>query len=246
MEKIDNLENMPRDIIGVYLAEGTKEYQSKMQESYLENGDIGGLKKSLKFSNWADGVLNEDRKILKKRGDLLGKIAYTDPLTGLGNRNALADKLNEEYSRMHRNGRSFAVVALDIDYFKKVNDMYGHDIGDKALCTFADTIKEHIRPTDNVYRQGGEEFCLILSDIKSKRSALGAVSKLRKEMESVRVDTEKGPVGMTFSAGFYLPNENDSHSGALKKADDALYHAKEGGLTFHGGRNQIRPHYDHR
>ncbi len=161
----------------------------------------------------------------------------TDELTGLGNRRALKKGFDKEYSRFKRTGKPFSVIELDIDYFGKFNNKYGHDVGDEVLKKFTDVISENIRPTDGFYRHGGEEFYLILPN-ETKRTTYKAISKLRKKIQECNVAVGNGRTSnITFSAGAYLVEEENSIDDSLKKADSALYEAKE------NGRNQIRLHY---
>lgn len=183
----------------------------------------------VRYLGEAIGLASVDEKKEKARWE---NLAMVDELTGLGNRRALEDKFNEEFSRFARKGVSFAVMMADIDYFKKFNDMYGHEGGDVALKTFAKTISDTIRPMDGFYRYGGEEFCGVFSDVKG-RDAYEIANKLRRKIEKTKVDIDGKDVGITFSGGVYVVGEGDSLMSSLGVADEALYKAKE------SGRNQI-------
>lgn len=246
MEKIDNLiEKIRSGKLEDMLSDEIDKVENPIDRASLysealtylaTNGtsNSGLIKYLNKMNNVALGEVADENEKLRK-------LAVTDELTGVGNRYAIGEKFNEEYSRLDRHGEPFAGVMIDIDYFKKFNDIYGHVAGDEALRVFADTIKEDIRPTDKICRHGGEEFYLILSGIRDKRAAHKIVSNLRRKIESTLVDVGNGKtVNMTFSAGIYFPNAKDSQAGALKKADDALYYAKD------GGRNQVRVHYENK
>jgi diguanylate cyclase (GGDEF)-like protein len=169
------------------------------------------------------------------------KMAYYDELTGVGNRRLLKKKLSEVGSRFSRNGERYAVVEFDIDKFGEFNNNYGHAIGDEALKTFANTIQNNIRPADGIYREGGEEFYLVLSGVGGKRNAQKIVSKLLRKIEENPVDIGDGnKVNLTTSAGVYVPKVLESDSVLKKKSDDALYLAKE------NGRNQANVFYENR
>ncbi len=219
-----------------------------MKEKTLENISINELSANDKNANLvfdrllvgANDKQREEINFLRKCYNVAEITSNTDELTGLGNRRALGKKFREEYSRMNRSGNRFAVVGLDIDYFKKFNDTYGHEVGDDVLKQFSDVISENIRTADGFYRHGGEEFYLVMP-LNSKRDAHKAVSKLRKKIQETPVPVGQGKTArITFSSGAYLVNENDSMQDALKNADMTLYKAKE------SGRNQVRIHYENK
>ena len=124
---------------------------------------------------------------------------------------------------------------IDVDYFKKVNDTYGHDIGDIVLKTVANIIKSQVRQSDVCIRYGGEEFMVLLYDIKNEKNLLNIAEKIRKKVESTIISTPKGNLRKTVSIGAALyPDDAEHIWQAIKFADVALYKAKE------SGRNQVK------
>jgi len=152
-------------------------------------------------------------------------ISRTDSLTGLQNRSRLNEILEEKIERFKRYSTQFAVAIVDIDFFKDVNDTYGHQVGDQVLVEMADVIKEDIRMTDEFIRFGGEEFILIYEEVSSDE-AVDIVQKLCLKIESHNFGVVKKK---TISIGFTLCHEDDTVVSILKRADEALYKAKENG-----------------
>jgi diguanylate cyclase (GGDEF)-like protein len=122
---------------------------------------------------------------------------------------------------------------IDIDHFKKVNDTYGHDIGDKAIVALADILRSSTNPNDIVSRFGGEEFCVVLKNI-NRYSAADIYERIRKTVEEfqLQIDAEK-TLSFTISIGAILYDHEESLDDALGQADMMLYKAKN------GGRNQL-------
>lgn len=165
--------------------------------------------------------LNSVYKQLQTANARLEELATTDMLTGLPNRRAFYDLLRIELARSKR-GAKFALVQADIDYFKQVNDTYGHHAGDEVLQRFALTLRDGLRPGDFVARHGGEEFYFILGDA-SKTQAVRIVERIREAVE--KIDCGYGRI--TASFGIALCNsEIDSDNQLMQLADMALYKAK--------------------
>lgn len=157
----------------------------------------------------------------------LERLATTDPLTGLANRGRFFSLASAEIRRRDRHGGPLAVVMLDIDYFKRINDTHGHETGDAALAAFAALCRSLVREQDTVARIGGEEFAMFLPGT-DRNGALALAERLRAALEGLVV--EGLPVPMTVSAGIseVLPAET-AVDAALSRADQALYAAKRGG-----------------
>lgn len=177
----------------------------------------------------------------KQLEDLLVRQSMTDPLTGLGNRRFLETQAEIEIARAKRSGCPICLIAIDLDHFKRINDTYGHDTGDQVLKAFAKTAQSQLRDGDVLCRIGGEEFIALLPET-SQEQALGVAERLRftVERQPVSVD-EAGSLTYTASLGvtLVLPGESGLKK-AIKRADKALYQAKE------GGRNQVRLVFDTR
>lgn len=153
------------------------------------------------------------------------KMATTDPLTGLVNRIRLDEKLAECHQFYQRTGRPFSVIIIDLDYFKRVNDTYGHLIGDKTLVSLSKILSENIRSTDMVGRWGGEEFMIICPE-----TTMEGGKQLAEKIQSV-IERHDFPHihTMTCSFGISESREGDRIENVVGRADSALYRAKEEG-----------------
>ncbi|MCK4654413.1 MAG: GGDEF domain-containing protein [Candidatus Cloacimonetes bacterium] len=179
--------------------------------------------------------LSKANKQLEKANDDLEKaniklelIAKTDPLTNLSNRRDMIEKIEHEQKRFGRNGKPFILVMSDIDYFKSVNDRYGHDGGDFVLESIAKLMQSVVRKQDIVGRWGGEEFLILLpeTDLEGGRAL---AEKIRKNISITPYvfSDKKIPITMTFGVSVYnKPMDLDL---CIKKADEALYKGKKRG-----------------
>ncbi len=149
--------------------------------------------------------------------------SITDPLTGIYNRYKLDNELQKYYENYQKNGISFALLMLDLDYFKDINDKYGHQEGDKVLKRFAQILKESTRQTDTVGRWGGEEFIIIYpnSDLDN---ALLLANKLHLALKECK-DIQK--YNLTVSIGLGLPKKELTLEQFIQNVDEALYKAKD-------------------
>jgi diguanylate cyclase (GGDEF)-like protein len=154
--------------------------------------------------------------------------AFKDPLTGVNNRAGMADALEREIALAKRYGRSFSIAMLDIDHFKAINDRHGHDTGDKALQRVATIMAECLRGTDMIYRYGGEEF-LILMDHTDEEGARQVAERIREAVERSVCDCSGKNLRLSVSLGVAALREGDTQKSLLKRADKALYKAKENG-----------------
>jgi len=162
---------------------------------------------------------------IQEKNALLKRLSVTDKLTGLNNRIKIDEVLNYNLSMFERYENLFSVIILDIDHFKKINDNYGHQVGDEVLKAFAKILKENVRITDTVGRWGGEEFMIIASETDSAE-AVKFATNLKKKI--INFDFPK--VGrVTASMGVAGVDIGDSIEDVVSKADIALYSAKESG-----------------
>lgn len=173
-------------------------------------------------------IVDERTRALQQANAELQRQAHTDPLTKLLNRRGFDAKAEMIASLAQRSGRPLSVISFDIDHFKRINDNYGHDVGDKVLQALAAILRERVRIADIVARFGGEEFVVLLPDTPAE----GALELTNHILEYVRRATIE-PVGrITVSAGISGCNPAEGIAGvanALKRSDEALYEAKEGG-----------------
>ncbi|MEE1924931.1 sensor domain-containing diguanylate cyclase [Pseudomonas sp. 148P] len=159
--------------------------------------------------------------VMQERMGRLNLQAQTDPLTGLFNRRALDEALEV----MAERAQPFAVIALDIDHFKSINDNHGHDVGDEVLARLAGVLRECSREGDLAFRLGGEEFLLLLPD-----TPIGAASEMAERLRWQVQATRMEPVGhVTVSLGVARCAEGADAARALKQADELMYAAKQGG-----------------
>jgi two-component system cell cycle response regulator len=159
------------------------------------------------------------------------KMALIDPLTGLYNRYYMDMELNTLFAEAQSHKQSLSCIMLDIDRFKSINDTYGHDSGDAVLKQLAVRAQMRVRPTDIVARYGGEEFIILMPSI-SLSEARTVAERLREsiEIEPFSIHMGKDSIVVTVSLGVATYDEQDKTPEMLvKRADEALYEAKEGG-----------------
>ncbi len=162
------------------------------------------------------------------------KLATTDGLTGLYNHRYFQEQMTSALEHAKRYETEFSLIIIDIDYFKKFNDNFGHQCGDRVLRAVAQTLKKNVRATDIVCRYGGEEMSIILPNIGHEDAVFTAqkLCKMVSEQE-VRTNTDK-TTNVTISLGVSTyPQDAETTQGMIKSADERLYHAKE------NGRNQV-------
>lgn len=156
-----------------------------------------------------------------------------DALTGTLNRRGLEQTLSREIARAHRGDGALSLSMVDLDYFKKINDDYGHEAGDQMLVHFTELIKSIMRKSDALVRYGGEEFTLILPDTDA-RGANFVLGRLQQLMSKSPLKYEGRLINTTFSAGIATLRPDENGHALLRRADEALYLAKN------SGRNRIK------
>ena len=205
--------------------------------------------------NFSDEMLDEIQKNIQNiiesfdvpddnKADVIKKINFmysqtkhlsvTDGLTGLYNRRHFESNLEREFLRAKRYKSDLSIAMIDVDFFKKVNDTYGHSCGDYVLKEIAFLINEAFRKTDMIFRYGGEEFVVILTETDCK-NAIIPLERLRKNVEENKFRYENKELKITISIGVTSILENSQTPWELfDLADKALYEAKK------NGRNQIK------
>lgn len=158
----------------------------------------------------------------------LEELATTDQLTGLLNRRAMGDILDRELSRASRNGQPFALVLGDLDLFKRVNDTWGHDIGDEVLVETARRLGSQMRTQDALCRWGGEELLILLPETDLD-GAMKAAEKLRNVIGESPVGTSAHNIPQTISLGVACWHAGEDVDQVIQRADKGLYRAKEEG-----------------
>lgn len=155
----------------------------------------------------------------------LRRLATTDMLTELSNRSRFNTVLKSELSRQQRYARPFSLIMLDIDYFKNINDSYGHDVGDQVLVELAHLLKSNLRKADCCARWGGEEFVLLAPET-SLDQAVRLADKIRAEIKHATFPMQGG---VTASFGVVEVHSQESFKSVMKRVDSALYLAKDKG-----------------
>lgn len=163
------------------------------------------------------------------------RASLTDPLTGAGNRISLINTLRREIELARRYNQPMLVLMVDMDRFKSINDTFGHGCGDDILKQLTATMTDEIRRSDSVFRYGGEEFVILLSNT-SEELAVQIAERLRCTIESLNCESDGKKVPTTVSIGIASLRNGDTISKLLERADQAMYRAKT------SGRNQIQVH----
>ncbi|MEO5335879.1 MAG: GGDEF domain-containing protein [Magnetospirillum sp. WYHS-4] len=170
---------------------------------------------------------------VKEANIALRRSSQTDPLTGLPNRRWMWDKLRAEANRAQRGSPAFTLLMGDVDGFKRLNDTWGHDVGDAALVAVARVLSGNLRDYDSVARWGGEEFLILLPETDLDHG-LVAAEKLRGNVENLGFVHADAPIPITMSFGLARLDGAADVDAAIRAADQALYEAKR------SGRNRCR------
>ena len=177
-----------------------------------------------------------EQEIVRRAGleEELRYLATTDPLTGLLNRRAFMTTLADELTRSQRLHSRFTLLMLDIDHFKRVNDTYGHPVGDVVLVHLSNLLAEQLRSIDKLARIGGEEFAILLVDTSAEAAATVIERLLATIRSKPASHPESGqPIAITASIGCTESKAEDDEQSPFVRADRALYAAKQGGRDQH-------------
>lgn len=216
----------PERFIPIIMISAKADIQSKIRG--LEEGAVDFLTKPFSINELLARVKTMLR--LKNLQDQLKAMAITDELTGLYNRRFFQEWLDLEFKRTHRYKTDLSCLMIDIDYFKSVNDTYGHMMGDFVLAEVAGIIKQNTRGTDVAARFGGEEFVLLLPRT-DRVLAMGLAERIRASIEAVRLNNDDITLTVTVSVGVSCSIQNtlEDKSQLIELADKALYEAKRRG-----------------
>jgi len=209
-----------------------KPFSQMLQEANKELGKANLSYEQLvvelkKAKETAENLADE----LQKANEKLSELASKDGLTGLYNHRFFQQQMNIEVSRAIRYQRPLSFIMFDLDYFKKVNDQYGHPVGDMVLKAVADTVSKAVRKSDVVGRYGGEEFAIVLPETDLKGAVIFA-ERLRQRIEQLTLDTGDKSVSVTISLGLTTWEAGKpvvDKASIIKAADKALYKSKENG-----------------
>ena len=161
----------------------------------------------------------------------LRRQASHDTLTGLPNRRALEHRLQLEWDRSVRYGKPFVVISADVDHFKRINDQYGHAVGDAALVAVAQALQASARETDHVSRFGGEEFLILMPEAQAQADGLPMAERLRDAIARLAITSPAGEdiaLSASFGVSGWLAADHNSED-VLRRADNAMYAAKNKG-----------------
>jgi len=163
---------------------------------------------------------------LRQREAEIVTLSLTDPLTGVGNRRRLDQALTTEISRAQRTQQSLCACMADLDHFKRVNDTYGHEVGDKVLAAFGQLLRRETRATDIATRFGGEEFVVLMPHTDLEHG-LATAERIRGAFASYRIEPMSIPVTASFGVAELGPSEQAE--ALIRRADKTLFVAKEAG-----------------
>ena len=219
-----------------------RQHNRKIESLLSINPDPGVINKAFPiyitdFARADTGLSGVYKKFEHKESDLLHQkaryggenldlliMSTTDPLTGVQNRNQLNTFMQKALGRL----QPLSVIMADIDFFKRINDTYGHDAGDKVLKQFAGIVRKAVRPSDQVFRYGGEEFMVVCN--ASPMEAFEIAGRVRAKVEKTPVAINDSlVVSITASFGVARHRNGDTPDTIIKRADEALYRAKESG-----------------
>ncbi len=209
-----------------FLEDGAERiYELEASPLWNEDGSLHGFLEVVR--NITEDLSMETQ--LREHQDRLYHLVHHDTLTSLPNRLLLQDRLQRMMVKASRSNTNVAVVFLDLDRFKNVNETLGHDIGDKLLISVADTLEKCVRRSDTVSRMGGDEFAIILDDLKDVKFAAVVARKILQAL-SKPVFIEEYELYATSSIGISIyPADSDNVDGLMRCADTALYRAKDAG-----------------
>ncbi|MCC6705633.1 MAG: diguanylate cyclase [Thermomicrobiales bacterium] len=200
------------------------ELRAMIDPRAADRGEITGLMLDISARRETDAELRASHERYRQ-------LALRDPLTGLSNRLVFADRLQHALEVGERRGSGLALLFIDLDNFKPVNDTYGHSIGDRVLGIVASRLSEHIRAGDTIARYGGDEFAVILEDLNDPTQALHIAERLIESLsEPIKVGLEEITVGISVGITL-LSGRTVTFEEAIGEADVALYQAKQAGRS---------------
>ena len=208
------------------------------QNSKVENkvqsavDELNNVNIALKAEVKEREVIEQELEEVKIEKDIATEASLHDSLTGLPNRALFHDRLGHGLEQAKRHEWNLAVMFLDLDKFKQINDEYGHHIGDKVLLAIANRLKQNTRSDDTICRFGGDEFLYLLMEVKNKREVIKIIKKLIKTIELPCDDILPNLV-VKLSIGISLfPKNADNLDDLIKLADEAMYAAKQSKLGY--------------
>lgn len=200
-----------------------------MEEKMKCYKESDALAKAVKIANATIKKLESAKNKLVKQQDIIYRQAHYDHLTSLANRSLLHQRLELLIQESTENGKKFAILFLDLDHFKDINDSLGHDVGDELLVRVAKVLLQATRKTDTVARIGGDEFIILLGDVEHEKTIIPIAQKLLSTLrEPLKIHEHHLHVTTSIGISVY-PNHGSDFNTLLKNADLALYEAKAAG-----------------
>jgi diguanylate cyclase (GGDEF)-like protein len=197
--------------------------ENKVQSAVDE---LGIVNNALKDEVREREIIQKELEEVIIEKDIATEASMHDALTGLPNRALFYDRLEHGLEQAKRHGWNLAVMFLDLDKFKQINDEYGHDAGDKVLLSVAKKLKENTRSDDSICRLGGDEFLYLMMEVKNEREVTKIIKKLIKAIELPFDDTNQNLVVKPSIGVSLFPKNADNLDGLIKSADLAMYAAK--------------------
>lgn len=223
-----------------------QEYRERLNARDLEKSNVleivGGLLDSTRamrrfVSSLQESLQENKREVeaLRKELKRIKEEAITDPLTGLRNRKGLFSAIEKAISDLKRSKQSLCLLMIDVDHFKRINDSYGHLLGDKVLQLIGKTLRQRTKGNDTAVRYGGEEFSVLLPEttLAGARTVAEDIRKVLEQSRIKRLDNNQTIDGVTISIGIAQYRSGESVEAFIHRADGALYTSKQ------RGRNQI-------
>lgn len=177
-------------------------------------------------------LLEHQLAAAKEQEEAARHAAFHDVLTGLPNRVLFNDRLEHGLTQAKRHGWTLAVMFVDLNGFKGINDLYGHDVGDRVLQTIAQRLKDNTRDDDTVSRHGGDEFLYVLMEAQNERNIILIAEKI---LNAIQLPCDVGGRELALSASIGIsifPKDGDTVDYLVKSADKAMYHAKRTGSGY--------------
>jgi diguanylate cyclase (GGDEF)-like protein len=201
-------------------------YQASARERELNQSEQ--LERQLRQLEKISRISDRYQRVMHDLNLALKQAATHDSMTGLANRRLLLERLKSEAERSARNQRPFCVAMLDVDHFKQINDTYGHDVGDQVLTEVARVLKSTVREYDLCGRWGGEEFLILLPEVKSE-AALQSIRRVCDGISALRIRNGAELLCVNVSGGIAEFEPLENYSETINRADHALYVAKRNG-----------------
>ena len=217
-----------------------KDGEYKPAVNHGPTDEIGRLLEN--FNNMAYQVhmhTEELEALVEERTEALHRLTITDHLTKLLNRRGFIDCWERKLNLANREKKILGILIIDIDYFKKFNDMYGHDCGDQTLIDVAATIKNSVRSYDDCARWGGEEFVVLIYSTTDEELE-NIAENIRQRVKKTKIFIDGHELQLTISLGGYLCKNTQSLDEAITKADNALYSAKESGRDCYKAYTELK------